>query len=148
MATVATPNETITATLARWAAGLRYEDLSETAVREAKRYLLDSLGCAIGATRLEPLRRLRDQIEGFGGRPLATMIGGGKTSPDRAAFYNGALMRHLGFNDSHLSGKRLCHPSDGLPAVLAASEYAGASGRDLRKGVAGTDKGECRGLGG
>ena len=45
--------ETITAVMARWAADLRYEDLGEGAIQEARRYLLDSLGCAFGGLRQE-----------------------------------------------------------------------------------------------
>ncbi len=44
----ASENEKITATMARWAADVRFEDLPAEAVREAKRFLLDSLGCALG----------------------------------------------------------------------------------------------------
>ena len=50
------PTETVTTTLARWAAGLRYEDLGEAAVREARRFLLDSIGCAVGGYRQEDVR--------------------------------------------------------------------------------------------
>jgi len=32
-----------------------------------------------------------------------TLIGGGRTAPDRAAFYNTALVRYLDFNDSFLA---------------------------------------------
>ena len=77
-----------------------YDDLSAEAQRQIKVSVLDSLACAVGAIGFEPMRRLQHQIEQFGGRPLATMIGGGKTSPDRAAFYNVALTQHLGFNDA------------------------------------------------
>ncbi len=41
-------SDTITATMARWAADLKFEDIGEAAVNEARRYLLDSLGCALG----------------------------------------------------------------------------------------------------
>ena len=54
------------------------------------------------------------------------MLGGGQTAPDRAAFYNGALVRYLDFNDSYPTKGETCHPSDNLGAVLAAAEYAGA----------------------
>ena len=43
--------ETITATMSRWAAGLEYKHLSEDAVYQAKRFLLDSVGCALGGYR-------------------------------------------------------------------------------------------------
>jgi len=44
----ATTKETITATMSRWAAGLEYKHLSQDAVYQAKRFLLDSVGCALG----------------------------------------------------------------------------------------------------
>ncbi len=70
---------------------------------------------------------MRRTIEELGGAPLCTLIGGGRTAPDRAAFYNSALVRYLDFNDSYLAKGETCHPSDNLGAVLAAAEYAGAA---------------------
>jgi 2-methylcitrate dehydratase len=121
-----------------------FEDLSAEARRQIKVRVLDWLACAIGAIGFEPMQRLRNQIEKFGGRPLATMIGGGRTSPDRAALYNGALTQYLGFNDSFLSGKASCNPSDTLSAVLAASEYQGASGREFLTALAVAYQVQCR----
>ena len=43
-------SETITAKMSQWTADLKYEDLGDKAIYEAKRYLLDSLGCAFGGT--------------------------------------------------------------------------------------------------
>jgi 2-methylcitrate dehydratase PrpD len=39
--------ETVTAKMARWAASLDYKHLSPEAVCQAKRFLLDSVGCAL-----------------------------------------------------------------------------------------------------
>ena len=47
--------------------------------------MLDSLGCAIGALGAGPVRAIRAQVDEFGGRALCTLIGGGRTAPDRAA---------------------------------------------------------------
>jgi 2-methylcitrate dehydratase len=113
-----------------------YDDLSAEAQRHFKVRVLDSLACAVGAMGFEAMRRLQHQIEQFGGTPLATLIGGGKTSPDRAAYYNGALTRHLGFNDAFLSREGYCQPSDCFSAILAASEYAGASGTEFLMALA------------
>ena len=71
---------------------------------------------------------VREQVEEFGGAPLATLIGGGRSAPDRAALYNGALVRYLDFNDSYLAPGETCHPSDNLAPLLAAAEYAHADG--------------------
>ncbi|MDQ3910236.1 MAG: MmgE/PrpD family protein [Actinomycetota bacterium] len=130
--------------LAEFVARASYEDLSDAAVRELKIRVLDSLGCAIGALRGEPVRLVREQIEEFGGNPLATLVGGGKTAPDRAALYNGALIRYLDYNDSYLAKGETCHPSDNLGAVLAASEYAVGTGRDLLVALAVAYQVQCR----
>src|SRR3990170_2014600 len=92
---------TIAERLARFAAPASYDDLSEG---------------------------VREQVEEFDGSGPCSLIGGGSAAPDRAAFYNSALVRYLDFNDSYLAKGETCHPSDNLGAVLAAAEYAGASG--------------------
>jgi len=54
-------------------------------------YLFISLGCAIGALGGGPIRAVRALSANFGGKPICTRIGGGKTAPDDAALHNGAL---------------------------------------------------------
>ena len=41
-------NGTITRTMSEWAAALEYDAIAADAVHQAKRYLLDSVGCALG----------------------------------------------------------------------------------------------------
>ncbi len=130
--------------LAAFVAQAAYEDLSEGARQQLKIRVLDALGCAIGALDGPPIARLRKQIDLFGGNPLATLIGGGKTAPDRAAFYNAALVRYLDYNDSYLARGETCHPSDNLGAVLAASEYAGNSGKEFLTALAVAYEVQCR----
>ncbi|MEM9884848.1 MAG: MmgE/PrpD family protein [Bacteroidota bacterium] len=115
--------------LAQFVATRKYEDLSKDAVRELKIRLLDSLGCAIGALEGPPIRRIKNQIEDFGGNPLSSLIAGIKTAPDRAAFYNSALVRYLDYNDSYLAKGETCHPSDNIGSILAAGEYAEIDGK-------------------
>lgn len=130
--------------LAEFVAGASYEDLSDAAVRALKIRILDSLGCAIGALGAEPVRIIREHTEEFGGKPLTTLIGGGETAPDRAALYNGALVRYLDYNDSYLAPKETCHPSDNLGAVLAATEYASGTGKDVLTALAVAYQVQCR----
>lgn len=130
--------------LAAFVARASYEDLSEEASRELKIHVLDALGCAIGAIEGPPIRMLRLQLEDFGGNPLVTLIGGGKTAPDWAAFYNSALVRYLDYNDSYLASNETCHPSENLGAVLAASEYAKESGKALLTALAVAYQVQCR----
>src|SRR5579883_2770245 len=130
--------------LAKFAVQARYEDLSEEAVQQLKIRILDALGCAFGALEGPPIRMVRAQLEDFGGRPLVSLIGGGKTAPDRAAFYNSALVRYLDYNDSYLAKKETCHPSDNLGSVLAAAEYARRDGRELLTALAIAYQVQCR----
>ncbi len=121
-----------------------YEDLSQAARQQLKIRVLDALGCAIGALREKPIRLIREQIDDFGGAAHCTLIGGGKTAPDRAALYNGALARYLDFNDSYLAKGETCHPSDNLGAVLAAAEYGKKSGLELLTALAVAYQVQCR----
>src|SRR5713226_4017852 len=130
--------------LANFVVRMTYEDLSEEARQQLKIRILDALGCAIGALEGPPIKMLEAQLEDFGGKPLVTLIGGGKTAPDRAAFYNAALVRYLDFNDSYLARLETCHPSDNLGAVLAASEYARKSGKDFLTALAVAYQVQCR----
>ncbi len=127
---------TLVEQLADFVVHTSYDAISQEARQQLKIRVLDGLGCAIGALKSEPIQKLRAHIDEFGGNPRATLIGGGKTAPDRAAFYNSALVRYLDYNDSYPTRGETCHPSDNLGAVLAASEYAGKSGKDLLTALA------------
>lgn len=135
---------TIAERLAGFAARASYDDLSEEAREQLRIRVLDSLACAIGALDGEPVRLVRAQVEEFGGSGRSSLIGGGTAAPDRAAFYNSALVRYLDFNDSYLAKGETCHPSDNVGAVLAAAEYAGASGRDFLTALAVAYQVQCR----
>lgn len=130
--------------LAAFVVGTSYEDLSEAAIHQAKIRILDALACAIGALDGEPIKMIWAQIQEFGGEGRCTLIGGGRTAPDRAAFYNSALVRYLDFNDGYLAEGETCHPSDNLGAVLAACEYVDGSGKDLLTALAVAYQVQCR----
>ena len=130
--------------LARFVVARSWDDLSDAARVALKIRILDALGCALGAIEAPPVRAIRAQLDEFGGRPLCTLIGGGATAPDRAALHNGALVRYLDFNDSYIAPGETCHPSDNLAPVLAAAEYAGASGRELLAALAVAYQVQCR----
>jgi 2-methylcitrate dehydratase len=135
---------TICEELASFVLRASYDDLSDEARRQLKIRVLDSLGCAIGAMDGPPVRLLKKQTVDFGGNPQCSLFGGGRTSPDRAALYNGALVRYLDFNDSYLAKNETCHPSDNFAAVLAASEYAHKDGKELLTALAVAYQVQCR----
>jgi 2-methylcitrate dehydratase len=122
-------------TLARYATGLKYEDLPPEVVRETKRYILDSIGCGLGgfgADASQIANRLAGSVSAVHGATV--MCSGVRTSPDLAAFANGVMIRYLDFNDGYIS-RGAGHPSDAIAALLATAEMTGRSGRDL---IAGT----------
>jgi 2-methylcitrate dehydratase len=67
--TATTANEKITATMARWAASVKFEDISPDALREAKRYLLDSIGCALGGYQQHDVLMALQVLDEIGAGP-------------------------------------------------------------------------------
>ncbi|NOR90035.1 MAG: MmgE/PrpD family protein [Anaerolineales bacterium] len=117
--------------MAEFTDGLRYDDIPQDAIYEAKRFLLDSVGCALAATQNEDMQAMYRFTEKLGGTPEATVIGtGSKTNGPNAALMNGLLIRALDYNDIYWV-QDPSHPSDLLGAVLAAAEANGRTGADL-----------------
>jgi 2-methylcitrate dehydratase len=114
----------------------QFADIGAQARQQLKIRVLDTVGVAIGALNAPPILAVSRLINELGGKPLSTLIGGGKTAPDRAAFFNGALSRYLDFMDSYLAPHETNHPSDNMGAVLAAAETRGASGADFLTALA------------
>jgi 2-methylcitrate dehydratase len=121
-----------------------YDALSQSARNDLKVRVLDALGCAIGALNGEPVKAIRAYLDEVGGAEHCMLIGGGRTSPEGAAFYNGALVRYLDFNDSYLAKGETCHPSDNLGCVLAACDYADRSGSEFLSALAVAYQVQCR----
>lgn len=122
--------------LATFVEGVQFRHLSKEAVVQLKIRVLDTIGVAVGALGAGPLPEIRLLINALGGAPLSTLIGGGRTAPDRAAFYNGALSRYLDFMDSYVAEGETCHPSDNLAAVMAAGEMTRISGAEFLAALA------------
>ncbi len=130
--------------LVRFVQKARYEHLSGLAVETLKIRILDAIACAIGASGSAPVHMLHRYIDEMGGNPHAGLIGGGRSSVDRAALYNGFLVRYLDFNDSYLAPGETCHPSDNIAAVLAVAEYADVPGKDFLTALAIAYQVQCR----
>jgi 2-methylcitrate dehydratase len=128
-------SETITARISRWAAGLEFDHLSEGAIREAKRYLLDSLGCALGGYQQHDVKIALQVLEECGGAGPATVVGTGKRmDPVSASLLNALMVRVMDYNDIYWK-QDPSHPSDLIPAAMACGERAGKGGRDLIVGI-------------
>ena len=121
---------TLAGRLADYAAGLSFDRLTPAAVHETKRRVIDSFATAVGAMPAEAYAVARRCALRVSGEPGASLLGGGRSSPEWATFVNGLLIRYLDFNDTYLS-KEPAHPSDNLAPVLAVGEAVGAGGKDL-----------------
>jgi 2-methylcitrate dehydratase len=128
--------EKITATMARWAAGLQFSHLSDDAVRQAKRFLLDSLGCALGGYLQHDVKIALAVLDETAGRGPASVIGtGARLDPVSASLANALMIRVMDYNDIYWK-QDPSHPSDIIPAAIACCERAGSDGRELIVGIA------------
>jgi 2-methylcitrate dehydratase len=128
---VIAPKETITAKMARWAAALEYKHLSQDAVYQAKRFLLDSFGCALGGYRQHDVKIALQVLDEIAGRGPATLIGTGKrVDPVSASLANALMIRCMDYNDIYWK-QDPSHPSDIFPAAMACCERAKSGGKEL-----------------
>lgn len=131
----AAAKEAITAGMSRWAAGLAYSQLSQEAVYQAKRFLLDSVGCALGGYQQHDVKLALEVLDEIAGRGLATVIGTGKRmDPVSASLANGLMIRCMDYNDIYWK-QDPSHPSDIFPAALAGCERAKSGGKELIVGL-------------
>jgi 2-methylcitrate dehydratase len=122
---------TLVEQLSRYAATLSYDDLPPEVVHQAKRLIIDTVGCALGGYPSDPARIARDIAATVRSSEPVTVIGSGeRTSLDLATFANGVMIRFLDFNDGYTSTGESGHPSDSIAAVLSSAEMRRRNGRD------------------
>src|SRR5664279_5618616 len=86
--------------MSRWAAGLQYKQLSKDAVYQAKRFLLDSVGCALGGYQQHDVIIALEVLKEIAGRGPATVIGTGeKIDAVSASLANALMIRCMDYND-------------------------------------------------
>ena len=121
---------TIGRRIANWVANLKYEQLGDKTVHETKRRILDSIGTTLGAYHSRPAKVSRALALAVNDTRAGIVWGTRhSTTPDRAAFANGAMLRYLDYNDTYLSLEP-AHPSDNISAAVAVTQATGRSGRD------------------
>ncbi|MCC7079487.1 MAG: MmgE/PrpD family protein [Burkholderiales bacterium] len=116
--------------LAHYVVESRQDDIPHAMRHEAKRALLNWLGCAIGTSRHETIDRALAAMAPFAGPPQAAVLGRSERLDIlNAAFLNGISSHVLDFDDTH---EQAVHPSAPVyPALLAYGEWRGTSGAEL-----------------
>lgn len=134
---------TLAERLAAFALDTSFDDLPPPVVAEARRRFADTLACAIGALG-EPAPAIARRVaRRFEGMPPISLIGGGTSTADWAAFSNGVHIRYLDCNDTYLSLEP-AHPSDNWAAIMAAGQAAGADGKAWITAAAVAYEVQCR----
>jgi 2-methylcitrate dehydratase len=134
----------VTAPISQFAANLKFEDISQEAVYQAKRFLLDSLGCALGGYQQHDVVLALEVLDEIAGRGPCTVIGTGrKVDAVSASLANALMVRCMDYNDIYWK-QDPAHPSDIFPAALAGCERAQTDGRELIAGLVLGHEFECR----
>ena len=127
--------ETISQRWARFALELDYEKIPQKAINEAKRFLLDSIGCAFAALNNKDTQAAYHYIQDLGGNKQTTVIGwGAKANLPQSTLINSLLIRALDYNDIYWE-QDPSHPSDIIPAILSTGEFKKKSGKDIILGI-------------
>ncbi len=114
--------------LGRFVAASDWSDIPPALRHEAKRSILNHLGCALGVARDPAVTTALRIMAAFAGAPVATVVGQGtKLDPMSAAFVNAIASNLLDYDDTHLA--TVIHPAAPVaPALFALAEQRGLSG--------------------
>jgi 2-methylcitrate dehydratase len=127
--------ETVSAKVARWAADLNYKHLPQEAIYQAKRFLLDSVGCALGGFQQHDVKIALEVLDEIAGAGTATVIGTGRrVDPVSASLANALMIRCMDYNDIYWK-QDPSHPSDIFPAAIACCEREKSNGKELIVGL-------------
>lgn len=122
----------VTRMLSEFAVKLRYEDLPDDIIANAKRCILDSLGCGLYGAPTPWTEAVSRVVATLGQKPGASAWGSRlSTDPLGAAFINGTAAQGYELDDCH--DQSMSHYGAGvIPAVLASAEGFGpVDGKDI-----------------
>ncbi|MER2534077.1 MAG: MmgE/PrpD family protein [Rhizobiaceae bacterium] len=121
----------VTQRLGAFVAGHRRSAVPGPLRREARRALVNFLGCAIGVAGDPAIEALTRVLSDLSGRRDATVLGRReRLDAGGAAFVNAAAANFLDFDDTHLP--TVIHPTAPVAAaVLALGEARGSAGADV-----------------
>lgn len=118
-------------TLGRFVIETTWEGVPAKIRHEAKRSLLNFMGCALGSAHDPAIDTAVGVLKTFAGSPAATVIGRSERMDAlNASFINAVAANLLDYDDTHL--RTVIHPTAPVaPPVLALAEQKGSSGADV-----------------
>ncbi len=126
---------TITEQISRWACDVRFEHLTPAAIDSAKRFLYDTLGCALGGSQVHDCKLFLEHYRALGQSGPCTIVGAGdQMNVVAASLLNALMVRAMDYNDIYWK-QDPSHPSDLASAPLAIAEWKHLSGKDLLVGL-------------
>ncbi len=122
----------VTRDFSAFLATVRFEDLPEAAVHQARRGALDWIGCTLAASPHPTIAKLLAVIEQAGGSGSTRVLGHAhKLALLDAAVANGQMGHLLDYDDTHMGGVVLHASSPILAALFALIDGGGIDGRTL-----------------
>jgi 2-methylcitrate dehydratase PrpD len=114
----------------------QFKNLDETVVENAKRQVIDVLGCAIGGARAGGNAELIKLVKGWGGNKEATILAyGGKVPAHNSAMVNSIMARSFDFEpvNTLVDNKDLPNHLSGTTVSTAVTmgEMKGINGKEL-----------------
>ncbi|MFX1534836.1 MAG: MmgE/PrpD family protein [Promethearchaeota archaeon] len=115
--------------LTKFAVEVKYTDIPEPLVHETKRYILDSIGCALAGLSIDSGKMIVKLARRLGGPPESSIWGmGNKVSLPNAVLANGQLINSADYDAFTLAPHS---PPWIVPPPLNTAEITGAAGKDV-----------------
>ncbi|HEY2467253.1 MAG TPA: MmgE/PrpD family protein [Terracidiphilus sp.] len=132
----ATGHPDITGQLSTYMSEAADRELPPEVVENAKQHILDTIAAMVSGANLPPAETALKFVRGYGGEPIATVVGSAVVcGPIEAALANGMRAHSDETDDSHSPSHS--HPGCALvPAALAAGEKFAISGKRFIRAVA------------
>ena len=124
------PQALIAEAYARFASGLRYEDIPAEVTERAKYLVLDALGIALASTKFAFARDALAGLSVFEPGERAAFGMNKRLALRDAVTMNGVLVHGLDYDDTHIEG--VVHVSSScFPCAFGVAAQTGGSGRDF-----------------
>ncbi|MDA0358483.1 MAG: MmgE/PrpD family protein [Proteobacteria bacterium] len=122
----------LTREFSSFCANLEFDDLPIAVIQEAKRGILDWMGCAIAASDNPRIGKFIETLSEFSSKTGASVIGQkGEFGPLEAALVNGQMGHFYDYDDTHMGGVVLHTSSPVLAAILGLGENKQKTGQEI-----------------